>query len=398
MVDRVEGLRANRLPVSCLVLDPAPGFLGAAGLVELFALGQEEDVLAGVFLLRGDEAQGAVAMVVVVPLDELVGPLPGFPHIGEAPGRQGGVVFSGSEEGLGVGVVVADARARVRGGDAQLIHQREDGSGLQGTSVVPVQDKGGLLGGDVFGQAGPAQKSPGVLGVFVLPDLPGKDLAAEQVEDDVELVKASGQGRGQPGNVPAPDLIRSRGGVGGLRCRRSGGSGAAAVVLLARLPQDAVKGRFGSEILSVVGEFDDDLGRWLGRVRGQVALPQDFRPLSGGERVGRNRTRRPGPAVGGGSAPAPERARAQSEHFGALALAGPGLHGFVDEKQDFSAIRGAGQASFSPQIASAFFRSTKRAAASARALSLRRNSFSSSRVRARSSRWRRSWWARSEAA
>ena len=78
-VDRVEGLGANRLPVSCLVLDPALGFLGAAGLVELFALGEEEDVLAGVFLLRGDEAQGAVPMVVVVPLDDLVGPLLRFP-------------------------------------------------------------------------------------------------------------------------------------------------------------------------------------------------------------------------------------------------------------------------------------------------------------------------------
>ena len=74
-------------------MDPAPGSLGAAGLVELFALGQEEDVFTGVLLLRGDEAQGAVAMVVVVPLDELVGPLPGFPHIGEALGRREGWYF-----------------------------------------------------------------------------------------------------------------------------------------------------------------------------------------------------------------------------------------------------------------------------------------------------------------
>ena len=88
MVDRVEGLGANRLLVSCLFLDPALGFLGTAGLVELFALGEEEHVLAGVFLLRGYQAQGVVAMVVVVPLDELVGLLSGFSNIGEPSVRQ----------------------------------------------------------------------------------------------------------------------------------------------------------------------------------------------------------------------------------------------------------------------------------------------------------------------
>ena len=389
-VDWVEGFGANGLPIAGFLLDPALRLLGAFGLVEMLSSGEEEDVLAVVFLLRGDKPQGAVAMLLVVPRDELVGPLSGFPELSEAFWRQGGMVFAGAEEGFGVGVVVADAGPRVGRSDAQLIHQRQDGSCLEGAAVVAVQDYGRLFGSDFFGQTGPAQKGLGVLGVLLLPDLSGNDLAAKEVEDDVEFEKASGEGRGQPGDVPAPDLVGSRSGVCGLGRGRLGGSGAATVVLLIGLPQETVKTRFGGDVLPVVGEFDDDLGGGLGGVRRQVALPQDFSAFGNAQGVGWRRPRRPGSAVGGIGAPAFKRARAQAEDFGAFALAGSGLHGFVDKKQDFSAIRGTGQASSSPQIASAFFRSTKRAAVSARAFSLRRNSFSSSRMRARSPRWRRS--------
>ena len=52
----------------------------------------------------------------------------------------------------------------------------------------------------------------------------------------------------------------------------------------------------------------------------------------------------------------------------------PGSHGFVDKCEDDATVRIACQASSSPQTARAFFWRTRRAAASARAFSLRRSS------------------------
>jgi hypothetical protein len=52
----------------------------------------------------------------------------------------------------------------------------------------------------------------------------------------------------------------------------------------------------------------------------------------------------------------------------------PGSHGFVDKCEDNATVRIACQASSSPQTARAFFWRTRRAAASARAFSLRRSS------------------------
>ena len=351
---------------------------------------------------RSDEAQCTVPVFVVVPLDEVVGPGSGFFDGGETARRQRGVVFARAEEGFGVGVVVADARARVRGSDAELVHEGVDGGGFKRAAVVAMQDQGLVFGGDVLGQAGSAQEGLGVGRVFLVPDFGSNDLAAVEVQDDVELVEAPCHGGWQPGDVPAPDLVGGAGYVGGLGSGGFGCPGASAMVLLAGLAQDPVEGGFGGDVGAFFGEFDHDLCRGVGGVVREIALAQDLGAFRLTEGVFRPWVLGPWPAVWAvaviGLAPALEGAPAQAEGLGALALARSGAHGFVNQAKYSLAIQGAGQASSSPQIASAFFRSTSRAAVSARALSLRRSSASSLRVRARSSRWRRSRWAPSDAA
>jgi hypothetical protein len=66
--------------------------------VDLRTSGKDGGIFSGVLLSRGHEAQGAVQVFVIVPLDEAVGPCAGFPEGGEACGRQGRMVLEGAEE------------------------------------------------------------------------------------------------------------------------------------------------------------------------------------------------------------------------------------------------------------------------------------------------------------
>ena len=76
-----SGLRvtaANRRPVAGLPA-PAPGVAFARGLVDGMAGAQQAGILAGMALRRGDIADAAVAVFVVVPLHEAAPPRPGPP-------------------------------------------------------------------------------------------------------------------------------------------------------------------------------------------------------------------------------------------------------------------------------------------------------------------------------
>lgn len=68
----------------------------------------------------------------------------------------------------------------------------------------------------------------------------------------------------------------------------------------------------------------------------------------------------------------------EAENFGSRSKTSPGLHSFIDKIQDYLPFLLVVSSSSSPQIVWAFFFKTNRAAASARAFSLRLSSLSSS--------------------
>ncbi|TLD43993.1 MAG: hypothetical protein FAZ92_03766 [Accumulibacter sp.] len=78
--------------------------------------------------------------------------------------------------------------------------------------------KHGLVGQGIgaFGERAAAEQIGGVVGVVGRLDGEADDLAAADVEDQVEKEPLSGDRSGQMGHVPAPDLARSR---RLLRCR-----------------------------------------------------------------------------------------------------------------------------------------------------------------------------------
>lgn len=103
---------------------------------EVMACGQDGLVLPRVTLLGGDVADGAVAVVDVVPTYEFSRPGPGLVRAGEALGKELGAVLDSAEKGRGVGVVVAVARARVGRLHAQPVQHREDRRGLHRGAIV----------------------------------------------------------------------------------------------------------------------------------------------------------------------------------------------------------------------------------------------------------------------
>jgi hypothetical protein len=77
--------------------------------------GSQDGHVAAVVALGGaDVADAAMPVVDVVPADEGGCPGAGGGEAVKAAGGELGAVLGGAEEGLGVGVVVADPRPRVR--------------------------------------------------------------------------------------------------------------------------------------------------------------------------------------------------------------------------------------------------------------------------------------------
>src|SRR4051812_25416906 len=96
-------------------------------------------------------------------------------------------------------------------------------------------------------------------GALALVDLPADDLAAVNVEHQVEIEEPAPDRAGHPGDVPAPDLAGAAGAVAGrwLVTRRR--LGPAAMVLLPFSPQDAVEAGFRGDIAALVCEAGHDL-------------------------------------------------------------------------------------------------------------------------------------------
>src|SRR5215203_2078947 len=185
-----------------------------------------------------------MAVLVVVPADETGDPALRVGLAGEPRCRPVRSVLAGAEQGFGERVIIADPRPAVGGDDAEPLERGLHGGALHRTAVVGVQHEGpreAALGPDRL-----AHEIGGQLGAFALVDLPANDLAAENVEDQVEVEEHAPDRAGHPGDVPAPDLAGATGAVAGRRLATRRRLGAASMVLLLFGPQDAVEAGFRS--------------------------------------------------------------------------------------------------------------------------------------------------------
>ena len=109
--------------------------------VHPLALGEDVGVRSLMALDRGDEANPAVAVLVVVTGYERLPPGTGLLQASKAPGGIGRVVLAGPEQCLGIGVIIAGARAAIGGADPQPLQGLQQGLPFPGTAVVGRQDQ-----------------------------------------------------------------------------------------------------------------------------------------------------------------------------------------------------------------------------------------------------------------
>ena len=343
-------------------------------------------IFTGVALRRADVPDAAVAMIVVVPAHKLSCPGPGLVKVGEALGGELGAVLGRSEQGLGIGVVVAHAWPGVRGFDAQMVEHGQHRGGLERGAVVAVQH--GLAGqhGNALGQSRALHQMRGVVGVVRGVHFPAYDLATVEVQDQVQVEPAPDDGCGQIGHVPTPDLARGRGDVRGRWTRGLGCLGPATVGVLPVLAQHPAEAGLASQVHAFVGQHGYDARRRHTGKAWQVGHRQELRTLIW----------RQGVAELGAHGLRPAIARCEP------CMSLPTLQGAQINAGDLTCwtqprtvgagnldVLGHGVAIFegdhssSPlwKIASSFFDSTSKAAVSARAAFLRRRSRSSSLMR-----------------
>ena len=225
----------------------------------------------------GQQAEGRVVVFGVVPGGKALAEGAGVLDRAEAVGELG-TVLEGFELAFGEGVVVGDARAAVALGDAEVGQEKGQGLGLHRGSPIGLQGElsglDALFGGRLLDQA------LGQGRAFARGHHPADDVAAEDVENDVE-VEVGPLGRPEQfGDVPRPDLVGAGGQELGFRV-----TGMAQLVApLAHLAvgfEDAVHGAHRAEVDALVEERGVDLARGFVDETGAVERVEDRLTLGG---------------------------------------------------------------------------------------------------------------------
>jgi len=225
--------------------------------------------LAAVALVGRHEPDGAVAVVVVVPVHECRHPQASLFLTAEGTSGIVRPVFHRAEQGFGVGVVVADPGSGEGPEHAQLLQPHLEGGGPHGVAVVGMEDQRlAAPPADPLPQAGPADKISGDLGILVIGHVPSHRLSAPDVDHQVEVEPHAPHARGQVGDIPAPELIRPS----GLQSRHQAGllgrPGAAAAVGLTMGMEHPVETALRADVDAPIRQGRHDLsGRQSGEFR-----------------------------------------------------------------------------------------------------------------------------------
>ena len=133
------------------------------------------------------QADPAVAMIMVVPVEELLAVSASVFDRAEAIGEVGSVL-QGFELRLGVRIVVRDVRAAVGLGDLQVDQERGDRLRSHAGAAIGMQREGPWS--DVFLLQGVGDELLGEFGGLPMGDQPADDVAAVDVEDGVTSATA----------------------------------------------------------------------------------------------------------------------------------------------------------------------------------------------------------------
>ena len=165
--------------------DEAFGVGGVGGLEDDLASLADLIRLTVVEHGRGEQADAGVVVVVVVPSEEATAEAQGVLVALEAV-REFGNVFEGFELAFGERVVIGHMGPAVGFGDAQGAEQL--GDGLRNHGRPPIAVEGQLLLVDLLTLHGVSNQTSGQVLGLTMGEHPADDVAAEDVQDHVEVV------------------------------------------------------------------------------------------------------------------------------------------------------------------------------------------------------------------
>lgn len=329
---------------------------------------QDGVVFPCVALSGRDITDAAVAMIKVVPAHEFMAPGACRFQIGKAARREFRAVLGGFEERFDEGVVVRDARPRVRRLDTQPVEHGQHRGGLERAAVIAMQH--GLLrqGMDAFGQCGALEQGDSVVSLIAGMNFPADDHPAVEVHDQVQVEPLPLHLGWQVSHVPAPHLAGGRGDVRSRRPGRLWRPATAPMGVLAVGTQHALEARFAGDIDAFVGQRRHDTGRRLVGKAWLIGNGQNPGSFLLGQRVGGYGSR-------GGRTPVTNRqaavrlstlesAHADADHLTGRAQTGTGGMRGLDVLDPGLAIFQADHSSSSLscwKIASSFLRAPDRA-------------------------------------
>ena len=165
--------------------------------------GEDRGGAAVVDVGRREITEAAVMVRVVVPREQIAADAARVFERAE-PVRKLGAVLQGPELRCRERIVVAHARPRMTGVDAQVREEQRDELAPHGRAAVGMDRE--LLRGAALFQAGRRNQAFRQVRILVAGDHPAHDVAAEEVEDHIERVVEVRERALELGDVPGPEL------------------------------------------------------------------------------------------------------------------------------------------------------------------------------------------------
>src|SRR3954462_375261 len=212
----VECDDSDRCPVAGLPT-PALRIALTGSLIDCVPLRKQRSIVPSMTLSRCDIADPAMPVLMIVPVHEATGPLPRGSEICEPLLRVDRPILRGAEQRLHEGVVVAHSRTRVRRHDAEPMQHGQHFRGLERRAIVTMQHRSRWQRVNALSERRTSGQMRSMLGGIRVMHLETHDLAAIQVEDQIQVEPTSLHLRRKERHIPAPDLAGASGNMGARR-------------------------------------------------------------------------------------------------------------------------------------------------------------------------------------
>ena len=143
--------------------------------------------MSGMTLCRSDIANATMTVLMIIPVDKAIGPLPRGSEIREPVLWEDRPILRGAEQRLHEGVVVAHPWPRVGRHDAQPMQHGQHSRSLQRRAIVTMQHRSRWHRVDALSERRAPGQMRSMFGGIRVMHLETHDLAAIQVEDQIQV-------------------------------------------------------------------------------------------------------------------------------------------------------------------------------------------------------------------